>query len=815
MSTPMPSVSRMTTSRVRERTLSPPALREGRATSRISAPRNNAPAMMRPPHRTSRKAMTRTPTAARPATRYHQPRTTKPLPRHCIGAAQAPDATEDSAASTMLVSSSARVIGPTPPGLGLTHPATSATSRATSPAILPSTRLTPTSRTAAPGLTMSLVTMPGTPAAAMTMSAWRTSAARSLVPVWHSVTVAFSLLRVRMSPSGRPTVRPRPMTTTLAPAICTSWRRSSSMHPIGVHGRGAGLPSASQPRFIGCRPSTSLLGSTRESSAISSRPVGCWTRKPVHVGSALSSSMTASTSAWLAVAGRSRRRLVMPISAQSLCLALTYQWLPGSSPTSTVPRPGTTPCSRRRATRWVSSTLIALRVALPSRICAVTVDILPPRPARRARGSVGQQAHQLGDVALPRHGLGPCAQGLAAADPLGPARDERVERVGEVHGVTRVDVDAVGAEVLRYAAAAGRDHRQPRGHRLGDHLTGRLLPLDGHREDVGRIVDGGQRAPVDERGEPHEFAERCGSAPQLELVGGEAVGRTEPGGADDVDPEVAGAPGQHLRCGDEVVDPLVRHDVADGQDRHGPTGDAWDGPEGLGVDAVAQDVQVLGSVADPVDDGRDEMVADGHGDVGACDGPSDLRGAPRAEDVVAEVEHHLAAEPADEPVGHGAGVVVDDESLRVGGDGVERLPVEPRDERPPPDGDTAYGIDASLEVGEPLAPGRARRRVAHERAVVVVVPATVADDDVGAATEGLVGARLRVDLRRHGVARRRRVLREDVGELGHRADERHRRGGRVLVLPRGVHRPHSCFARAPRTRGTAPRSERTRRTSRT
>ena len=55
----------------------------------------------------------------------------EPLPRHCIAAAQAPVATEAcrSAASTTLVSSRARVIGPTPPGLGLTQPATSATSR--------------------------------------------------------------------------------------------------------------------------------------------------------------------------------------------------------------------------------------------------------------------------------------------------------------------------------------------------------------------------------------------------------------------------------------------------------------------------------------------------------------------------------------------------------------------------------------------------------------------------------------------------------------------------------------------------------------
>ena len=46
-------------------------------------------------------------------------------------------------------------------------------------------------------------------------------------------------------------------------------------------------------------------------------------------------------------------------AAQSLCLPLTYHRLPGSSPTSTVPRPGTTPCSRSFATRSMSSALIA------------------------------------------------------------------------------------------------------------------------------------------------------------------------------------------------------------------------------------------------------------------------------------------------------------------------------------------------------------------------------------------------------------------------------------------------------------------------
>ena len=52
------------------------------------------------------------------------------------------------------------------------------------------------------------------------------------------------------------------------------------------------------------QPVDVLVGSTRDSSANSSSPVGCWTRKPVHAGSALSSSMTASTSAWVAVGGQ-------------------------------------------------------------------------------------------------------------------------------------------------------------------------------------------------------------------------------------------------------------------------------------------------------------------------------------------------------------------------------------------------------------------------------------------------------------------------------------------------------------------------------
>ena len=122
---------------------------------------------------------------------------------------------------------------------------------------------------------MSAVINQGTPAAAMTMSAWDTMAGRFRVPVWHRVTVAFSLRRVSSRPIGRPTVIPRPTTTACAPLIGTSYRRSSSMMPNGVHGSGAGFPSTSAPRLNGCRPSTSLAGSTLLRIANSSRPVGC------------------------------------------------------------------------------------------------------------------------------------------------------------------------------------------------------------------------------------------------------------------------------------------------------------------------------------------------------------------------------------------------------------------------------------------------------------------------------------------------------------------------------------------------------------
>src|SRR5699024_4791604 len=81
-----------------------------------------------------------------------------------------------SARSTMLEIKNVRVSGPTPHGFGEIKPALSHTSGCTSPASLPSTRDTPTSKMAAPSLTISAVSMCGLPAAAMMISAARVSA---------------------------------------------------------------------------------------------------------------------------------------------------------------------------------------------------------------------------------------------------------------------------------------------------------------------------------------------------------------------------------------------------------------------------------------------------------------------------------------------------------------------------------------------------------------------------------------------------------------------------------------------------------------
>src|SRR6185295_16415484 len=78
------------------------------------------------------------------------------------------------------------VIGPTPPGTGVRNPAISAAAGSTSPTRPLSVLLMPTSMTAAPGMTMSAVTVAGRPVATTSTSAERVWPARSRVREWQT-----------------------------------------------------------------------------------------------------------------------------------------------------------------------------------------------------------------------------------------------------------------------------------------------------------------------------------------------------------------------------------------------------------------------------------------------------------------------------------------------------------------------------------------------------------------------------------------------------------------------------------------------------
>ena len=117
----------------------------------------------------------------------------------------------------------ATVTGPTPPGTGVVQLAISATapvSASPTMRLLPSASVTwlmPMSMTAAPGLTMSAVSRPGTPTATRTTSARRVCAATERVIWWQTVTVAPSA--ISMKAAGFPTISEWPTTTTSIPSI--------------------------------------------------------------------------------------------------------------------------------------------------------------------------------------------------------------------------------------------------------------------------------------------------------------------------------------------------------------------------------------------------------------------------------------------------------------------------------------------------------------------------------------------------------------------------------------------------------------------
>ena len=132
---------------------------------------------------------------------------------------------------------------------------------------------------------------------------------------WQVVTVA-------LAPSsscaiGLPKRFERPITTASAPSSCAPTLSSSSITPLGVHGRRPGRPSASSPAESVVSPSTSLPTSTRPVIFTPSRwsGSGSWTMIPLTAGSALSSSIAPITASSVASASIRTPNERIPISS--------------------------------------------------------------------------------------------------------------------------------------------------------------------------------------------------------------------------------------------------------------------------------------------------------------------------------------------------------------------------------------------------------------------------------------------------------------------------------------------------------------------
>ena len=216
------------------------------------------------------------------------------------------------------------VIGPVPPGIGVIAPAIACTaSKSTSPTMPASVRDTPTSTTAAPGLTWSAVIIRADPAAAMMMSASRHTPARSAVRrvgERHRGVDALAaeqqhqrqpderraadddrtLARRRRRRSGRAGASRRAACT----ATCPGWPRTR--RPIEQLGQPVDVLLR---RAAGRAPAR---GRARRAAAAG-------TRMPCTAGSAASAPTASSTSACDAVSGSSTPSDRMPASSAFLC----------------------------------------------------------------------------------------------------------------------------------------------------------------------------------------------------------------------------------------------------------------------------------------------------------------------------------------------------------------------------------------------------------------------------------------------------------------------------------------------------------------
>ena len=181
----------------------------------------------------------------------------------------------------------------------------------------------PTSITAAPGFTISAVTMRGCPTALTTTSARRTKSARFSVREWQMVTVQFS--RSSIMARGFPTMFERPTTTAFAPDSGTPASFRSRTQPAGVHGSSGARPRSSRPALIGWKPSTSFSGATEAvtRSEFMPRGSGSCTRMPLIDSSAFSRAISESTSSSVAVSGRRTVTERIPTQPHAFCLFAT------------------------------------------------------------------------------------------------------------------------------------------------------------------------------------------------------------------------------------------------------------------------------------------------------------------------------------------------------------------------------------------------------------------------------------------------------------------------------------------------------------
>src|SRR5579871_2263078 len=130
--------------------------------------------------------------------------------------------------------------------------------------------------------------------------------------------------------------------------------------------------------------------------------------------------------------------------------------LPGSSPTSTVPSPGTRPIAASSATRFLRSSLIAAAVARPSRILALN----PVSPSV-------EEVPGPGEVEADTGGLSG-RDDLAVADRAAGFGDGTDPGVGQ-------DPEAVGE---REVGVAGGDRAPAALPAAGDRDPGRVDPVD-------------------------------------------------------------------------------------------------------------------------------------------------------------------------------------------------------------------------------------------------------------------------------------------------------------------------------------------------